>query len=114
VPPEELPNVIDRLLPPLVSKDDASAKKSLDIVLLSLWDLLRARRNGEYRDYVLSAALVIPISKSIVSGARFITGKKLVRYMPYHFIISLNQHRKPSVHSSSPACSARRPIRYSA
>jgi N-acetylglucosaminyldiphosphoundecaprenol N-acetyl-beta-D-mannosaminyltransferase len=60
-----------------------------DVVLLSLTDLLRARRNGEYREYVQKAALVIPISKSIVGGIRFLTGKQAVRYMPFDFVVSL-------------------------
>jgi N-acetylglucosaminyldiphosphoundecaprenol N-acetyl-beta-D-mannosaminyltransferase len=60
-----------------------------NIVLLSLWDLLRARRNGEYRSFVLKAALVIPISKSLIRGARFLTGKTPVRYMPFDFVIRL-------------------------
>jgi N-acetylglucosaminyldiphosphoundecaprenol N-acetyl-beta-D-mannosaminyltransferase len=60
-----------------------------NIVLLSLWDLLRARRSGEYRNYVLNAALVIPISKSLIGGARFLTGRKAVRYMPFDFVINL-------------------------
>ena len=111
VPPEELPEILNRLLPPLAGSEPglgnpherAPAGKAVgsspgsslppnkgrDIVLLSLWDLLRARRNNEYRNYVLSAALVIPISKSIVSGAKFLTGKKVVRYMPFNFVISL-------------------------
>jgi len=87
VPHEELPAVIDRLLYP--DENSGNIQKSQDIVLLSLWDLLRARRNNEYRKYVLKAALVIPISKSIVSGAKFLTGKTPVRYMPFNFIISL-------------------------
>jgi N-acetylglucosaminyldiphosphoundecaprenol N-acetyl-beta-D-mannosaminyltransferase len=64
-------------------------EKEHNIVLLSLWDLLKARRPGEYRNYVTSATLVIPISKSIVSGLRFLTGKKAFRYMPFDFVISL-------------------------
>jgi N-acetylglucosaminyldiphosphoundecaprenol N-acetyl-beta-D-mannosaminyltransferase len=60
-----------------------------NVVLLSLMDLLRARRNGEYRDYVRNAALVIPISKSIVGGLRFLTGKRAVRYMPFDLAVSL-------------------------
>jgi N-acetylglucosaminyldiphosphoundecaprenol N-acetyl-beta-D-mannosaminyltransferase len=60
-----------------------------NIVLLSLWDLLRARRSGEYRSFVLGAALVIPISKSLIGGARFLTGRKVVRYMPFDFVILL-------------------------
>jgi N-acetylglucosaminyldiphosphoundecaprenol N-acetyl-beta-D-mannosaminyltransferase len=63
--------------------------KEQNIILLSLWDLLRARRNAEYRDYVKKAALVIPISKSIISGIRFLLRKQAVRYMPFNFVISL-------------------------
>jgi N-acetylglucosaminyldiphosphoundecaprenol N-acetyl-beta-D-mannosaminyltransferase len=60
-----------------------------NIVLLSLWDLLRARRNAEYRTFLQGASLVLPISRSIVSGAKFLLGKKPVRYMPFDFVISL-------------------------
>jgi N-acetylglucosaminyldiphosphoundecaprenol N-acetyl-beta-D-mannosaminyltransferase len=73
---------------PLVYQLLAEGKEQ-NIVLLSLWDLLRARRNGEYRDYVQKAALVIPISKSIVSGIHFLLGKKAVRYMPFDFVVDL-------------------------
>jgi N-acetylglucosaminyldiphosphoundecaprenol N-acetyl-beta-D-mannosaminyltransferase len=80
IPPDRLTEVIYELL---------SAKTGKNIVLLSLWDLLRARRIGEYRSFVLNAGLVIPISKSLVSGIRFLTGKTAVRYMPFDFIINL-------------------------
>lgn len=80
VPEEGLPLVINELV---------QSKEAKNIVLLSLWDLLRARGNGEYRSYIMNAALVIPISQSLVSGAHFLTGKKLVRYMPFNFIIKL-------------------------
>jgi N-acetylglucosaminyldiphosphoundecaprenol N-acetyl-beta-D-mannosaminyltransferase len=80
VTPENLSSVIYDLV---------KVKKEHNIVLLSLWDLLRARRNTEYRNYVVRAALVIPISKSIISGIKFLTGKKAYRYMPFDFIISL-------------------------
>ena len=60
-----------------------------NIVLLSVWDLLRARRPGEYRNFVTGAALVIPISKCLVGGARFLTGKTPIRYMPFDFVVSL-------------------------
>jgi N-acetylglucosaminyldiphosphoundecaprenol N-acetyl-beta-D-mannosaminyltransferase len=80
VPQERLTEVIYELL---------AAKKGQNIVLLSLWDLLRARRSGEYRSFVLNAALVIPISKSLAGGIRFLTGKTAVRYMPFDFVINL-------------------------
>jgi N-acetylglucosaminyldiphosphoundecaprenol N-acetyl-beta-D-mannosaminyltransferase len=69
--------------------DHLKSGKGKNIVLLSLWDLLRARRSGEYRSFVLGAALVIPISKSLIRGARFLTGKSPVRYMPFDFVIRL-------------------------
>jgi N-acetylglucosaminyldiphosphoundecaprenol N-acetyl-beta-D-mannosaminyltransferase len=80
VKPEQLGMLVIQLL---------AEGKEHNIVLLSLWDLLRARRNAEYRDYVNQATLVIPISKSIVSGIRFLLGKQAVRYMPFDFVISL-------------------------
>ncbi|MDR2942961.1 MAG: WecB/TagA/CpsF family glycosyltransferase [Treponema sp.] len=64
-------------------------KKEHNIVLLSLWDLLRARRSGDYRSYIQRASLIIPISKSMISGIKFITGNKAYRYMPFDFIVSL-------------------------
>ena len=69
--------------------DLLKTEKEHNIVLLSLWDLLRARRNREYRDYVLRASLIVPISKSIISGIKFLTGDKAFRYMPFDFIVSL-------------------------
>jgi N-acetylglucosaminyldiphosphoundecaprenol N-acetyl-beta-D-mannosaminyltransferase len=66
-----------------------AAGKGQNVVLLSLWDLLRARRSGEYRSFVLNAALVIPISKSLIGGIRFLTGRTAIRYMPFDFVINL-------------------------
>lgn len=80
LPPEQLGPLVYDLL---------EDEKEHNIVLLSLWDLLRARRNNDYRSYVLKASLVIPISKSIVSGIKFLTGKKAFRYMPFDFIVSM-------------------------
>jgi N-acetylglucosaminyldiphosphoundecaprenol N-acetyl-beta-D-mannosaminyltransferase len=81
----------------IVAREDLEAlifellekKKCGNIVLLSLWDLLRARRNGEFRNYLQNAALVLPISKSIVSGMRFLTGQTPARYMPFDFIVNI-------------------------
>jgi N-acetylglucosaminyldiphosphoundecaprenol N-acetyl-beta-D-mannosaminyltransferase len=80
VPQDKLTEAVYELL---------ASGKGQNIVLLSLWDLLRARRKGEYRAFVLNAGLVIPISKSLAGGIRFLTGKTAVRYMPFDFIISL-------------------------
>ena len=78
--PEQLEPMVFKLL---------ETKEPKNIVLLSLWDFLRARRNSEYRGYVERSALVIPIAKSLVNGARFLTKKTPVRYMPFDFVISL-------------------------
>jgi N-acetylglucosaminyldiphosphoundecaprenol N-acetyl-beta-D-mannosaminyltransferase len=86
VPKETLAPAIYNLLSPAENKRPSSGK---DIALLSIWDLLRARRSGEYRSFILGAAMIVPISKSLVGGARFLTGKTPVRYMPFDFIISL-------------------------
>jgi len=80
VPQEQLGNIVYEML-----KDG----KEHNIVLLSLWDLLRARRNNEYRAYISNASLVIPISKSLISGIKFLTGEKAYRYMPFDFIVSM-------------------------
>ncbi|MDR3276172.1 MAG: WecB/TagA/CpsF family glycosyltransferase [Treponema sp.] len=77
---EQLPEVISGLI---------KARAGGNIVLLSVWDLLRARRDREYRTFIQGASLVIPISKSLVDGARFLTGKTPIRYMPFNFVISL-------------------------
>jgi N-acetylglucosaminyldiphosphoundecaprenol N-acetyl-beta-D-mannosaminyltransferase len=89
VSPEDIPEVIGRMLLSGDDRGDLPPGNGRNIVLLSLWDLLRARRNNEYRQYVLNAALVFPISKSIIRGARFLTGTVPFRYMPFHFVISL-------------------------
>ena len=86
-PPDDLQEIFFHLLPREKKADRPEA--GMDIVLLSLWDLLRARRNSDYLDYLSNASLVIPISKSLVNGVRFLTGKTVYRYMPFKFVISL-------------------------
>lgn len=80
VPPEKLEAIVYSLL-----KDG----KGYDIVLLSLWDLLKARGNNEYHSFVQRATMVVPIAKSIVGGVRFLLRRKIHRYMPFDFVINL-------------------------
>ena len=80
LPPDRIPDSVDEMI---------RSGTDHQIVLLSLRDLLRARRNGEYRSYVLNASLVIPISKSLIGGAHFLTGKTPIRYMPFDFSVKL-------------------------
>jgi N-acetylglucosaminyldiphosphoundecaprenol N-acetyl-beta-D-mannosaminyltransferase len=99
VKPEDLPDIISGLIPQLIIPSDSSvvvpndysveSRKTSNIVLLSVWDLLKARRNSEYREYLFSAVIIIPISKCLVTGVKFLTGKQVFRYMPFNFIISL-------------------------
>ena len=42
------------------------------IVFLSIWNLLRARHKGYFSECINSADLIIPISKSILKGAKFL------------------------------------------
>jgi bacterial polymer biosynthesis proteins, WecB/TagA/CpsF family len=63
--------------------------KNHQIVLLSLWDLMRARRSGEFSTMIAGASLVLPISLSIVKGARFLRRPEPVRYMPFDFVVKL-------------------------
>lgn len=59
------------------------------IVFLSVWDLLKARHKGEFQDYVNSADMIIPVSKSILSGAKFLKKDIPVRYNPFNFTIEV-------------------------
>ncbi|HPE35571.1 MAG TPA: WecB/TagA/CpsF family glycosyltransferase [Spirochaetales bacterium] len=63
--------------------------KNHQIVLLSMADLMRARRSGEFRTMVTGASLVVPISLSIVKAARMTKRAEPVRYEPFDFIIQL-------------------------
>ncbi|HHU36020.1 MAG TPA: glycosyltransferase [Treponema sp.] len=80
VPEEDLDSVILDLL----SKD-----KPQHIMLVSLWDVLRARHRGEFRLMVEKAALVLPISRSLVRGARFLKKTPPVRHYPFTLVITV-------------------------
>lgn len=80
VPPEELEAVVLDLL---------SKSEPRHIMLVSLRDVMRARHRGEFRNMVLKAALVIPTSKSLIRGARFLRKKTPVRYCPFNLIIGV-------------------------
>lgn len=63
--------------------------KNHQIVLLSLWDLMRARRSEEFRTMIAGASLVLPISLAITKGARFLRRAEPIRYMPFDFVVKL-------------------------
>ena len=84
IPVDILPE--DRIEDLIASFEDG---RNHQIVLLSLWDLMRARRNVEYRTMIAGASLVLPISISIVRGARFLKRQEPVRYMPFEFVVKV-------------------------
>jgi N-acetylglucosaminyldiphosphoundecaprenol N-acetyl-beta-D-mannosaminyltransferase len=69
--------------------DSLEDGKNHQIVLLSIWDLMRARKRGEYRTMIAGASLIIPISLSIVHAARFLKKTDPLRYMPFDFVVRL-------------------------
>jgi len=79
VAPENLEEVLLDLL---------SREGPQHIMLVSLWDVLKARHRGEFRNLVTNAALVLPTSKSLIRGAHFLKKKVPVRHQPFSLIIS--------------------------
>lgn len=59
------------------------------IVLLSIWDLLKARHKGEFSECIKNANLILPISKSIIKGARFLKLPVPERYNPFDVVIQI-------------------------
>lgn len=59
------------------------------IVFLSVWNLLKARGKSDYASCVKNADLVIPISKSILRGAKFLKKSVPVRYNPFEAVIQI-------------------------
>ena len=59
------------------------------IVFLSIWDLLKARRKGDFAESIKSADLILPISKSILKGAKFLKKDIPYRYNPFEAVIQI-------------------------
>ncbi|TFG62975.1 MAG: WecB/TagA/CpsF family glycosyltransferase [Spirochaetales bacterium] len=70
-------------------KEMLASKEFHQIVLLNLKGLLRARRNMEFLYCLKHASLVLPVSGSIVRGAKFLRRGALNRFMPFDFTIKL-------------------------
>ncbi len=80
VKPEDMEKVLFSL------HDQAGIKQ---VIFISVWDLLKARRNANYMNCLKNAALVLPTSKSIIKGAKFLKLPIPERYNPFSTIISL-------------------------
>ena len=50
---------------------------------------MRARRSGNSARMIAGASLVLPVSLSIVKGARFLRRADPIRYMPFDFVVKL-------------------------
>lgn len=68
----------------LLEKDKPS-----QICFITIWDFLRARRKNEYAQMVKNADLILPLSKSIVSGARFLNKLSPFRHNPFDILIAI-------------------------
>jgi N-acetylglucosaminyldiphosphoundecaprenol N-acetyl-beta-D-mannosaminyltransferase len=62
---------------------------SKQIVFLSVWNLLKARGHNSYAECARNADLVIPISKSIISGAKFLKKTVPFRWNPFETVINI-------------------------
>ena len=59
------------------------------IIFLSIWDLFKARHNEDFAECLKSASLILPISKSILRGAKFLKKNVPVRYNPFDASIQI-------------------------
>lgn len=73
----------------LVIQELVSQKMNHQIVLLDFPDFMRARRNADYRALLNSASLVIPVSRTLQRGYRYIRKEDLPVYMAFDFVIRL-------------------------
>lgn len=65
-------------------------KGTKQIVFLTIWDLIKAsRKKSELKDCLNSASMILPVSKSILFGAKFLKKDVPVRYNPFTTTISL-------------------------
>lgn len=62
---------------------------SAQICFMTIWDLLRARRKNEYSEMIKNADLILPISKSIIFGARFLNKLSPIRHNPFDIFIAI-------------------------
>lgn len=81
VPPENLEKVLLELLERPGTKQ---------IVFLTIWDLLKARKTrGDFSLCIRTADLVLPLSRSILKGAQFLGLDVPVRYNPFDCTIRI-------------------------
>ncbi|AGT44160.1 WecB/TagA/CpsF family glycosyltransferase [Treponema pedis] len=57
------------------------------VIFMTLWDVLKARHNNEFGNMVQNAALCLPLSKSLIRGAKFLKKEIPVRRQQFSVII---------------------------
>ncbi|MAG13504.1 MAG: glycosyl transferase [Spirochaetales bacterium] len=62
---------------------------SHQLVLLSLWDFIRARGRSNYAASIRSSSLILTSSKMVAFGAKFLRSREITRHMPFEFVIRL-------------------------
>ncbi len=72
-----------------VLKDFSEDGKKHQIVLISFFDLMRARRSKAFMKTLYDASLVIPTSGSIINGINFLKKGPAFRYRPFDFVIKI-------------------------
>jgi N-acetylglucosaminyldiphosphoundecaprenol N-acetyl-beta-D-mannosaminyltransferase len=77
------------------------------IMLFRWWDFMRARADRELRQCARESKLSIPVSKSVVFGARFLRKQHPPRHLPFDFTIRLlgaleDKHRSVYILGGSP------------
>ncbi len=59
------------------------------IVFMSIWDLIKARGKGEFAKAIQQADLILPTSKSIITGARFLKLTVPTRWNPFDSLVNI-------------------------
>lgn len=59
------------------------------VMFLTIWELLKARHNKEWRRCIESCDLILPVSKSILKGAAFCKKTVPTRWNPFDAIIQI-------------------------
>lgn len=67
----------------------AEQNKFNQIVLLDFPTFMKARRNNDIRKMLYNSALIVPVSKRIISAAKFLKLDELHLYDPFSFVISI-------------------------
>lgn len=76
------PEDIDNVVMSLIEQEGVQ-----QIIFLDIWDFLKARRNNEFREMVLNASLILPVSKSLITAAKFLKLPVPIRRRQFDVVI---------------------------